>query len=154
LLLDKRLSHLNHQERELVYRSPLLVCVLIAGADGRIDDAEVKEALQMARDQTWVKSSLKSFFNEIATDFEDKLKVIIQSYPFESKKRTPLIIAELEQLNLLWTKLDREFAASYLDMLRYLAKKIASSSGSFWRKIADEEADLLGLPMLQDPTKK
>jgi hypothetical protein len=148
------LSSLNDSEKELILKGPLLVCILIAGADGEIDNTEVKEAIQIAQNQKWVKSNLQSFFKEVATDFEDKLKIILQAYPVDAEKRNAQIVNELSQLDSLWGKLEPDFAHSYYDMLRYLAQKIAASSGRFWKKIGDEEARLLDLPMVNNPTKK
>lgn len=147
------LTRLDSHQKELVYKSPLLVCILIAGADGTIDDKEVREAIQAAQRQDWVKSELKEFYLEVAEDFEDKLKMLIQSYPFEFAKRNEAIHSELIQLNTLWKKLGIEFSATYYETLKYLAKRVASSSGGIWKKIGPEEARLLDLPMLKDPSK-
>jgi len=148
------LSTLDASERELIFKGPLLVCLLLAGADGEIDNREIRKAIEMARDQHWVKSSLHGFFQEVATDFEDKLKVLMQAYPSSTDKRNEVISAELSGLNELWSKLGKEFSEAYYEMLRYLAERIASSSGGFWGKITTEEAKLLDLPMLKNPSKK
>lgn len=107
----------------------------------------------MAKQQHWVKSALSGFFQEVATDFEDKLKIVIQTYPFEARKRNQLITEELGILNSLWPKLDNDFGAAYYEMLKYLAQKIAASSGIFWAKVTQEEAKLAELPMIKNPSK-
>lgn len=132
-------------------KAPILVCILIAGADGSIDEKEVREAIQMARNRQWVKSNLQSFFQEFSEDFEDKLKVLLQAYPFDAKSRNDMIQAELANLNDILPQTGPEFARSYYDMLRALAQRIASSSGSIWGKITTEEARLLELPMIRKP---
>lgn len=147
------LSLLNASERELIYKGPLLVCLLLAGADGEIDNREIRMAMEMARDQHWVKSSLHGFFQEVATDFEDKLKVLMQAYPLHTDKRNEVISNELSELNSLWSRLGKEFSEAYYEMLRYLAERIAASSGGFWGKITTEEAKLMNLPMLSNPAK-
>jgi hypothetical protein len=152
--LSSSLAYLNNTDQELLFKAPLLVCILIAGADGRIDDREVDKALEMARRNYWVKSALRNFYAELSKDFEDKLKVTIQSYPADPVKRTAAISAELAQVNGLWHKLDPTFSCEYFEMLRYLANRIASSSGRFWARITEEEARLLELPMLTNPSKK
>ena len=147
-------SKLTTAEIELMYKSPLLVCILIAGADGKIDGRELSEAINLANDRQWVKANLASFFNEVARDFEDKIKMLIQSYPFETAKRNEVISAELSMLNELWHKVNDEFCLSFIEALRFLAQRIASSSGGFWGKISAEEAQLIDLPMIVDPSKK
>lgn len=145
------LSRLNEGERELLLKSPLLVCILLAGADGQIDDKEVREAIDIAKEQNWVTPVLSSFYQEVAQDFEDKLKILIQTYPRGQEQRKQSISQELAQLEKLWPKLGTEFSTEYYETLRYLAKRIAASSGTMWRKISPDEAELVGLPMLVPP---
>src|SRR5215216_507948 len=95
-------SNLNDQEVELMFKAPILVCILIAGADGTIDHKEIKEAITIARKNFGKKGVLSDYFRELSTDFEDKLKITIQGYPYESTQRTPMIIEELSLLNSLW----------------------------------------------------
>lgn len=147
---------LHSSEVELVLKAPILVCILIAGADGDIDRKEIKKAIDMVKAQKKIMSVLSSYFDEMAQDFEDKIKILIQNYPHESTKRNPLIIEELTQLNVVWLKLDASFRDAYYNMLKKLADQIASSSGGLWgiKTIASEEEKYLHLPMLIDPTKK
>jgi len=154
VILNKRillLRELDTPERELILKAPILVCILIAGADGEIDQKEIREAIDMARNKRWVKTNIQPFFQELAQDFEDKLKIILQSYPFDARSRNEIIQEELVNLNNILNKIDRAFARSYYDMLKFLAERIASSSGSFWGKITAEEARLLELPMIRKP---
>ena len=145
------LRELDAPERELILKAPILVCILIAGADGSIDQKEVREAIELARNKRWVKSNIQPFFQELAEDFEDKLKILLQAYPFDSSSRNEIIQTELASLNGILIKTEREFARSYYEMLKSLAQRIASSSGSFWGKITAEEARLLELPMIRKP---
>jgi hypothetical protein len=146
-------GRLSNSEAELMLKSPLLVCILIAGADGEIDNKEVNTALAIARDHHRVQSVLNRYFEEMSADFEDKLKILIQSYTYNAAQRTETISQELANLNLLWPKLTPEFSAAYYAMLRDLALRIATSSGGIWgmRKISPEEERLLRLPMLVEP---
>jgi len=149
-------ERLNDSEMELVLKAPVLVCILIAGADGEIDQKEINEAISIVKKQNKGQSVLSGFFKVMAEDFEDKIKILIQSYPFESSQRNPLIIEELSKLGLLWTKLDVYFSQAYYDMLKSLAEKIASSSGGLWgiNTVTSEEAKYIGLPMIEAPVKK
>ena len=149
------LARLKETEVELMLKAPILLCILIAGADGTIDRKEIKKAIDVvARKKD--KSILDSYFKEVSQDFEDKLKVLLQSYPYESTQRSPLIIEELRQLNPILGKLDRLFAKPFYDMLKELAEKIAGSSGGFWgmMSVDSEEAKYIRLPMIADPSLK
>jgi hypothetical protein len=144
---------LSSSEKELVYKAPLLVCILIAGADGKIDGRELTEAIDIARQRDWVKANLTDYFAEVCEDFEDKIKMLIQSYPYDTIPRNEAISAELAGLNVLWDKLGIDFSSALYESLKYIGQRIASSSGSFLKKISAEEAQHLGLPMLRDPAK-
>ena len=147
-------QRLTESETELMLKAPILVCILIAGADGDIDRKEIREAISIARGRDKVKSVLSTYFEIMAEDFEDKIKILIQSYPYESSQRNPLIIQELAQLNGVWKKLTKEFSMPYYEMLKNVAIKIASSSGGLWgmKKIGAEEEKYLKLPMIADPS--
>ncbi len=149
------LDKLTASEVELVYKSPMLVCILIAGADGKIDRKEIKEALSFAekRHRTSI-SSVSVFFKEISKDFEDKLKSLIQSYPYEATQRNPLIVEELTGLNQIWFKVESSFAQEFYKTLLRIAESIASSSGGLlgYKSIGLEEARYVKLSMLKDPS--
>lgn len=147
------ISKLSSSEIELLYKAPLLVCILIAGADGKIDGKELSEAIELARQRDWVRGNLTEYFGEVSVDFEDKIKMLIQSYPYETQQRNELLVKELTDLNALWPVLGLDFSSSLYEALRYIAQRIALSSGGFLKKISDEEAKHLDLPMLRDPAK-
>ena len=87
-------------------------------------------------------------------DFEDKLKFILQSLPHESALRNPIIVKELALLNNLLPKIEKTFSKDYYKSLRYIAKKIAESSGGLlgMKSVGDEELQLMGLAMIKDPS--
>lgn len=148
------LEKLKDGEVELMLKAPVLLCILIAGADGTIDKKEIKEAINVTVKKK-DKTILDSYFKEVAQDFEDKLKVLLQSYPYESTQRNPILIQELGQLNPILKKLDRSFSKPFYDMLKELAEKIAGSSGGLWgmMSVDSEEAKYIRLPMIEDPAK-
>ena len=150
----KELERLKDSEVELMLKAPILLCILIAGADGTIDRREIKEAINVSVKKK-EKTILDNYFKEVSQDFEDKLKVLLQSYPYESTQRNPILIQELSQLNPILKKLDRSFSKPFYDMLKELAEKIAGSSGGLWgmMSVDSEEAKYIRLPMLQDPAE-
>jgi len=151
----KELARLKESEVELMLKAPILLCILIAGADGTIDRKEIKEAINVTVKKK-DKTILDSYFKEVSQDFEDKLKILLQSYPYESTQRSPILIQELSQLNPILRKLDKLFSKAFYDMLKELAEKIAGSSGGFWgmMSVDSEEAKYIRLPMIADPSLK
>ena len=147
-------NQLNEQEIELMQKAPILVSILIAGADGSIDNKEVKQAIAIAEKESDSKSILKSYFKELSEDFEDKMRIYIQSYPYETAQRTPLLVDELSRINAIWNKVSNEFATEFYGMLLKIATKVAKSSGGLFgliSSVGQEEAKCMGLPMLTKP---
>jgi hypothetical protein len=146
---------LSSDEVELMHKAPMLVCILIAGADGRIDQSEITKAISLAtQSQRTGKSRLSEFYSEVGSDFEDKLKIVIQSFPVKEKQRTPKVIAELTQLNNILSKLDNEFSIEFYKSLTEIALEIARSSGGVlgMKTVGQEEARYLTLEMIKNPS--
>lgn len=152
----KEFESFSHEQVELLLKAPILVSILIAGADDEIDKSEIKKAINIAQDkQKRARAALIDYYKEVGENFEDKLMVMIQSYPSDSKTRNPQIIEELEELNDLLPKLDKHFAVELYESLKDIAKKIAEASGGVlgYMSIGYEESKLIGLNMLDDPSK-
>ena len=149
----KELDRLSTAEVETLMKAPLLVCILIAGADNEIDSNEIREAIELAETGK-TKASVAEFYKLVSEDFEDKLKIVLQSLPNESKLRTPLLFDELSRLNSILPKIKGPFGQDYYKSLRFIAMKIAKSSGGMLglKKIGAEEEKVYALPMIKDPS--
>lgn len=144
---------LSASDIELMLKAPVLVCILVAGADGTIDKQEIKQAIVHTRNRAG--TAMAEYLREVSQDFEDKLKILLQAYPHNAAERALTISDELAQLNPVLSKMQRGFAAEVYQMLRGLALKIASSSGGIlgMNAIDDEEAQFVQLSMIRDPSK-
>lgn len=150
----KEFEKLTSAEIELMHKAPVLVSILIAGADGKIDNKEVNRAISLTEaKQKRTRSSLMAFYSEVGTDFEDKIRIVIQSLPSKVDKRTAEISALLSQLENILKKLNSQIAKEFYNSLREIATEIAESSGGLlgMKTIGDEEALLVNLPMIKDP---
>ena len=149
-------EELSQAEIELMHKAPILVCILIAGADDHIDNREIKKALLLTeKKQKRAKSHLLDFYREVGEDFEDKLKIVIQGFPAEEESRTPLLKESLINLNPILKKVDQNFAKEFYKSLLEIATEIAKSSGGLLglNSVGDEEAKHMNLSMLKDPAK-
>jgi hypothetical protein len=151
----REFEKLNPVEIELMHKAPILVSILIAGADGKIDNKEVNRAIALTEaKQKRTRSSLMAFYTEVGTDFEDKIRIVIQSLPAKVDKRTTEISKLLSELEHILKKLNKQIAIEFYNSLREIATEIAESSGGVLglKTIGDEEALLVNLPMIKDPT--
>lgn len=147
---------LSNEEIETMLAVPILVTILIAGADGQIDKSELNQAISIAKlKQKKARVGLIEYYGEVGTDFEDKLKVMIQHFPVQAEERNPLIIEELSKLNKILPKLDNNFAIEFYASIKDLAKKIAESSGGIlgYMAVGYEESKLIELKMINNPSK-
>ncbi|MDH5476209.1 MAG: hypothetical protein OEX22_10995 [Cyclobacteriaceae bacterium] len=147
---------LTEEETELLLKTPILVSILIAGADNEIDKSEIKKAVSISKEKKKrARASLLDFYNEVAEHFEDKLLIMIHSFPPEAQNRNPIIIDELERLNDILPKLDRQFAIEFYESVKEIAKKIAEASGGVlgYMAVGYEESKLLELKMIDNPSK-
>jgi hypothetical protein len=147
---------LTPEENELMLKAPILVCILIAGADGTIDRKEIHGAIALARDkQRKERGVLSTYYQIMGEDFEDKLKIAIQKYPVEATQRTPLVVEDLSKVNAIFPKIDPGFATEFYRSILDIAGKIATSSGGVlgMKSVGQEEAKYVGLPMIQDPSR-
>lgn len=145
---------LNGAELELVLKAPVLVCILIAGADNNIDRKEIQGAIDLAKKkQKRSRARLLKYYNFLAEDFEDKLKVVLQSYPADAADRNPIIVDQLAQLNEIFPKLDKEFVREFYISMKEIAIAIAESSGGLlgMKSVGEEEARYIELSMIHDP---
>ena len=92
----------------------------------------------------------------MAEDFEDKLKVLIQSFPPKAAQREPIIVDELTHLNQIFSKIDRQLASEFYQSLLEIARKTAESSGGLLglKSVGEEEARFVNLPMIKNPAQK
>ena len=148
------LDSLNNSELEIIFRSPMLVCILIAGADGTIERKEIQKAIYVAEKKTTKsKASLIEFYHIVNEDFEDKLKIVMQGLPATPAERNKLIVEELTKLNGIFRKIDKSFAKDFHWSLKFMAEKIATSSGGLLgiKNMAEEEEKFVDLPMIKAP---
>ncbi len=153
-IMIAELKSLSKLELELLIKAPLLVSILIGGADGEIDRSEIEGAIAAAQKMARSKSSLKAYYESVLEDFEDKLKVIIQDYPSKPEKRGEEISEELAGLNIIFNKVEGALSLDIYESLKSLAHNIAKSSGGFFgmKSIGVEEARYVELKMILPPT--
>jgi hypothetical protein len=152
----KEFKHLGKEEANLMYKAPVLVTILIAGADSTIDHAEIKEARELAKlKQNKENELLKDYYKAIGDSFEAELKKHINLLPPDTSERNKIIIEELKKLNVILPKLNLQFAVNFYTHLKDLAKKIAEASGGVlgYMAVGKEESELITLDMIKDPSK-
>jgi hypothetical protein len=146
---------LSNEEIDCLYGLPYNVALLIASADGYIDEAEIRKAISVIQYQASYSANadLSRFFEEINHDAEDKIRVILSATPRKPQERILYLSKKIVDANIVLKKLNRSFVAGLHQSLCNLAKQIAKASGGVfgYGGIGPEESNLLDLSLLEFP---
>lgn len=157
IVMIKEFENLKEADVELLLDAPIYVTILIAGADGNIDNKERKEAIDTAKSkQSRAREQLLEYYQVVWDRFEDRFNGLIASLPDDVEERNSTITKELRKLNFIFQKVDKNFAVKLHASLKDLAKRIAEASGGImgYLSVSYEEQKLMDLKMIQDPAKK
>lgn len=147
---------LRDDEIEVLLNAPVLVSVLVAGADDKIDKDEIAQAVEIANSkQARAREQLIEYYREVGKDFQSKFEAYVKELPNNSDARSEIITTELRKLNHILPKLDRKFSIKLYASLKEMAKKVAEASGGIlgYMSVSYEEAKLMELQMIEDPEK-
>ncbi len=144
---------LREDEIQVMLQAPVYVAILIAGADGKIDKSERREAIEVARSkQSRSREQLHEFYKVVGEKFEENFTTLIDELPSGTDARISAITTELRKLNFILPKVDKNFAVKYHASLKDLAKKIAEASGGVlgYLSVSYEESKLMELKMIKE----
>ena len=145
-------SSLSPREEELMYDAIPLITVLVAGADGTIDERERHWAEKLADIRSWDRNSrIKAYYEQIDQHLARRVAELEQSLPSDISAREAEISRRLEPLNDILPKMEQPFPYLYYRSFCTYAKSIAEASGGFIRyfTIGPKQAKVIDLPMLK-----
>jgi len=149
--MDQDLSLLTPAEISLLKDAHAYITILIAGADGKIDDQELSWAEKIAQIRTFAGDErMKDFHEEVNQEIAGKIKHLISDLPRDPATRNELISGKLGELNPILASLDPSIGSYLYKGYVSFAQRIAKASGgilSFFT-IGPEERKWVGLPML------
>ena len=149
-------NRLSTEEKDIMFKAPFLIIILIAGADDKIDKHEMKQAIAISKLKLKrARRELVEYYNIVGQDFEDKLKIFIHDLPKDTGERNDEISKELAKLNDIFPKLDKKFAVNFYESMKDMAVKIAESSGGVFgfMSVGYEESKVVDLKMIREPSK-
>ena len=129
------------------------ITVLIAGADGDIDEQELNWAEKLTHIRSYAKpEALNHYYADVEENFSEKLQALIRTLPTEQKERELAVTTHLSGLNSILAILENETAYQIYESFTSFAKHIAKASGGFLRfgSVSAEEKAFISLPMI-DP---
>jgi len=148
------ISKLHLNEQELVKKAPLLVSILIAGADGQIDHEEIEKAVKLVHTKSFSEQTdIRHLYREIDQEVEMSLNALIKGLPIDAEEREKRVSEQLEGLNPIMQKLEPSIALDFYNSLRNFAVHIAQTSGGVLGTLTmnHHEKEVVKLPMLIKP---
>ena len=107
----KQFEKLTNEERELLYKAPVYVAVLASCSFNEVNKVRKADAIKLAHLKTFTAANLLlPYYTEVEKTFEEQFEWAVKKYyPFDDVKRYELK-KEIEAVNLVIAKLDREYA--------------------------------------------
>ena len=152
--MHSKIEHLSAQEQQLVLDAPIMVTVLIAGADGKFHQSEIKQAVKIIHTKSYSEEKdVRGIYKEIDSHTEEAIDELIQQLPESLTERTHELTTRLAALNHVLPKLEPHLAKDLYKSLREMAYYISHSHGAtlgidFHTEMAKE---LVQLKMIQEP---
>ena len=151
--MDGALKSLTAEEKEEMYLIPVWVCILMAGADNKIDLAEIRKSIRIIKEEK--ASLIHAYYKKVAQKFEVNLKGYIALMPKAKEPGVDFLVRKLERVNYFFSILDKEIAYQLYLSFRDLANKVAHASGGFFGllSVSQAESSFIDLKMITDPSK-
>jgi len=146
-----QLNNLPDDELQELYDAIPVITLLIAGADGDIEDAELKQSEKITKIRGFSGGEImQDFYDHVGKDYHKRLARWAKIVPKDTAERNAELSARLAKLNPILAKLTNHLGAEMYRSFTTFAKHVAKASGGFWGfgSINSEEAELVDLPML------
>ncbi len=142
---------LDEGEQDEMYALPYYITILMASADGHIDDLEVNKAIALSKQKNkYPHPDLECYYALVNQNYEDKLKFHIHNIPNSIEQRERFLLAKVKRAQSILNKLDQKYSLVLIDSMRDTALAIAKASGGVFSfgSISPEESRVLSLDLL------
>ncbi len=146
------IENLEKSEQQALEASIAQVAVLIAAADGEVDEKETAWAEKITKIRSYSgPESLQDFYKRVGLNFENQFHHLLETLPPETEARLSELSNRLAGLNPILAKLDNDIAYDLYTSLTSFAQHVAKASGGFLRmwSISTEEKKYVDLPMIE-----
>lgn len=148
----KSIESLAPEKQKVLYDAIPYVTLLVAGADGIIEDAELERGEKIAHIRTFRSPrEWQAYYQKVDEQLHERLHELIRVLPRDPKQRQERIAAELSKLNGILPLLDPKHAKLFYEGLLSFARHVAKASGGLigWMSVGPKEAKVVDLPMIE-----
>ncbi|MDX1478645.1 MAG: hypothetical protein R3301_13125 [Saprospiraceae bacterium] len=150
--MDPIFEKLSPTEYQSLKEAIPLITILIAGADGNIDEKETNWAQKVTNIRAYsTPEHYQSYYEEVGDTFAERLSALISELPADVQERSQAVSDRLAELNTILEKLSPKVAAAMYKEFRTFANHVARASGGFLKfwSISAAEKKWVSLPMLR-----
>ncbi len=147
----KEFRPLDPAEAQAMYDAIPLITILVAGADGDMDEVEISEAKRLADIRGFNNlGHIIAYYEKVKENLTQRIQELGTELPVEVQERQAEIARRLGALNPILAKMPLPFGYLYYKDFRSFAKHVAESHGGFMRfmTVGPKEAKVIDLPML------
>lgn len=147
----KQLAPLTAAEVQQLTDSIPLITLLIAGADGNIEEKELEWARKVANIRTYASDEhLRSFYELVELKFDERFMHYRGSLSSDVEVRSEQISAYLAELNHILPKIDQHYAYRLYKSLKSFANQVGKATGGFMSffSISKHESRWIPLAMI------
>jgi len=119
--MTKAFEILTTEERELLYKAPVLVSVLASCSINEVNKAQKTDAIKLSHLKTFTADPLLlSYYAEVEKRFKNQFEATVEEYfPFDDNKRNALK-GKIEKVNHIIGKLEKTYGQLlYKSLKRY-----------------------------------
>lgn len=148
---SRSFQELTDEQNKLLEDTPALITILVAGADGTIDEQELNWAEKLAHIRSYAEpEQLNLYYEAVERSFSTTFESYLSSLPESLSDREKAISDKLSGLNIVLSCLDNPIAFRLYESFTSFAKHIAKASGGFLRfgSISKEEKKWISLDMI------
>lgn len=126
---------LTAPERQTLYKAPVLMSLLAAGAPGDASHIH-KEAIKLAHLRTFTANPvLREYYSNVEKNFNEEFDNAVKKFaPFDPPKRDQLK-QEINNISHIIGKLDKDYAKELSGSLESYAKHVKNSTHSVFQDI-------------------
>lgn len=130
----KQFTKLTNQERELLYKAPVLVSVLASCSFNEVNEAQKADAIKLSHLKTFTSNPvLREYYEEVDKQFKDQFEASVKEYfPFDENKRNSLK-KEIERVNLTIGRLEKTFGQVLHKSLEGYASHVKKAAHSVFQ---------------------
>jgi len=147
----EKVSSISQSEKEILYNALPLITILVAGADGKIDQEESAWGKKLTNIRGYdVGGKFNDFYTNAAETYEEKFDEYMRSLPSNVKERSEVIGEKLSKVNPILARIEPSIGGPFYKSLVSFAEHIAKSSGGIlgFGSVSKEEKKVMSLSML------